>query len=66
MKEIKLSHIQTKSFDDFLFIGFDKKWLSINDDKPLDFDTKIIEGQLILSAKLARLERTKEVSKNEM
>ena len=65
MKEIKLGDIQTKTFDEFLIIGFDMKWLSVNDANPLEFEVKLEDSRLVLSAKLARLERTKEISKNE-
>jgi len=61
----KLGNIRTIFFDEFLIIGFDKKWLSVNDANPLEFEVKLEDSRLVLSAKLARLERTKEVSKNE-
>lgn len=66
MKEINLRTTKTKFFDDFLLISLSKKWIAVNDGNPLEFEAKLIEGQLVLCAKLTRLQRTKEVSKNEM
>jgi len=61
-----LNPVKTFPYNDFLLIVFSKNWLQVNDGKPLDFEAKLIEGQLVLSAKLARLERTKEVTNNEI
>ena len=68
MKETKLGHIQTTPFDNFLIIPFEKKWLSVNDEKPIEFEIKLTKkGQLVLVGDLARVTtNTKEVSKNEM
>ena len=66
MKEKIVGQVQTTPLDDFLLIPLSKKWLFVNEGKPLQFEAKLIEGQLVLCAKLARLQRTKEVSKNEM
>ena len=61
-----MGQVQTTPFDDFLLIPLSKKWIDVNDGNSLEFEAKLIEGQLVLCAKLARLQRTKEVSKNEM
>ena len=66
MKEIALNKVTTLPFNDFLLIVFSKNWVQVNDGNPIEFDAKLIEGQLVLSAKLARLERTNEVVKNEI
>ena len=67
MKNFDLEKVKTIPFkDDFLLIALSKEWLNANNGKQIVFDTKLIEGQLVLSAKLARLERTKEVVKNEI
>lgn len=66
LSQIDLGLVQTKLFDDFLLIPLSKKWLEVNEGNSLDFEVKLIEGQLVLSAKLESLERTKEVVKNEM
>jgi len=67
LKEIKLGTIKTRIVDDFLIIAFSRKWLSLNCEKEIEFDAKVTkEGQLVLSACLARLDRTNEVDDNEM
>lgn len=66
MSEIKLGKTKTHPFSDFLLIPLSKKWIDVNDGNSLEFEAKLIEGQLVLCAKLARLQRTKEVSKNDM
>jgi len=66
LRPIELGNVQTKLFDDFLLIPLSKKWLFVNEGKPLVFEAKIVEGNVVLSAKLERLERTKEIVKNEM
>ena len=66
MKETKLGSIQTKTFDEFLFIGFDKKWLLVNDGKSIEFETKLTkDGKLELCANLSKLSHSsKEVDTN--
>lgn len=68
MKEIKLGSIQTKTFDNFLFIPLPKKWLAVNDDRPIDFEAKLTkDGKLELCANLSKLSHSsKEVSTNGM
>ena len=56
------SHISDKA----AVIAFSKDWLDANDGKPLEFQIKIEKNQLVLSAKLETLDRTKEVVTNEM
>lgn len=63
---ITLDKITTKEFDDFLIIPFSKQWLSLNDDKPIEFFVEVKESKLILSGNLASLDRTKDVDTNVM
>lgn len=66
MKETNLGKVKTLLFNDFLLIVFSKKWLAVNDDKPIDFEAKLTEkGNLELTARLAALVNSKEVSNNE-
>ena len=55
------STVITKEFDDFLIIGLEKKWIQLNENKPLEFDVEVTKGKLVLSARLARLDKTREV-----
>ncbi len=66
LSEKKLGKTKTHLFSDFLLIPLSKKWIAVNDGNSLEFEAKLIEGQLVLCAKLTRLQRTKEVSKNEI
>jgi hypothetical protein len=66
LKNTKLGTISTHFFENFLILGFDKKWLSINDEKPIEFEIEIKDGKLILSGNLSRLNKTKEVLTNDM
>jgi len=61
-----MGQVQTTLFNDFLLIPLSKKWLFVNEGKPLVFEAKIIESNMVLSAKLEKLERTKDVVKNVM
>jgi len=62
-----MGQVQTTPLDDFLFIPLSKKWLFVNEGKPLVFEAKLTKnGKLELSASLAALDSSKEVSKNEM
>jgi hypothetical protein len=54
--------VVAKEFDDFLIISLSKKWIQLNENKPLEFDVIISEeGKLVLSSRLARLDKTREV-----
>ena len=61
---VKVCKIFTKQFDDYLIIPFSKQWLSLNDDKPIEFSVEVKEGKLVLSGNLASLDRTKDVDTN--
>ena len=62
-----MGQVQTTPLDDFLLIPLSKKWLFVNEGKPLVFEAKLTKnGKLELSASLAALDSSKEVSKNEM
>ena len=63
---VKVCKIFTKQFDDYLIIPFSKQWLSLNDDKPIEFSVEVKEGKLVLSGNLAILDRTKGVDTNVM
>ena len=56
---IELDKISTKQFEDFLIISFSKQWLSLNNDKPIEFSVKVIKNKLILSGNLEYLNNTK-------
>lgn len=66
MKSHKLGLTHTLIFDDYLVIGFDKRWLSLNNDNPIEFFVEVKEGKLILSGNLASLDRIKDVDTNVM
>ena len=61
---VEVGKISTKQFDDYLIIPFSKQWLSLNDDKPIEFSVEVKEGKLVLSGNLASLDRTKDVDTN--
>lgn len=61
---VVLDKITTKQFDNYLIISFSKNWLSLNDDKPIEFFVEVKENKLVLSGKLASLDRTKDVVTN--
>jgi len=63
---VVLDKITTKQFDDYLLIPFSKQWLSLNDDKPIEFFVEVKENKLVLSGKLASLDRTKGVDTDVM
>ena len=63
---VEVGKISTKQFDDYLIIPFSKEWLSLNDDKPIEFSVEVKEGKLVLSGNLAILDRTKGVDTNVM
>ena len=63
---VEVGKISTKQFDDYLIIPFSKQWLSLNDDKPIEFSVEVKEGKLVLSGNLAILDRTKGVDTNAM
>ncbi len=59
MKQVDLGKAKTCEFDDYLILGFSKKWLMINNGKPLEFDAIVSEnGELVLSASLGPEDRT--------
>jgi len=64
LKKIKLGTISTQFFDNFLIIGLDRKWISVNNEKPIEFSVEVKENKLILSGSLERLDRTKDVDTN--
>lgn len=61
-----IGKITTKQFDDYLIIPFSKQWLSLNNEKQIEFIVEIKKGKLILSGNLERLDRTKGVDTNVM
>jgi len=63
---VELDKIITKQFDNFLIIPFSKEWLSLNNGKPIEFSVHVKENNLILSGKLASLDRIKDVDTNVM
>lgn len=66
MSTINVGKIKSHIFDKSLVVSFSKDWLLVNAGQPLEFEAKIKEGRLVLSAKLETLDRTKEVDTNEM
>lgn len=64
--DVVLDKIATKQFDNYLIIPFSKQWLSLNNDKPIEFFVEVKEGKLVLSGKLDSLDRTKDVDTNVM
>jgi len=65
-KIIPLGFIRSKIFDDFLIIPFSKDWITLNNGKTIEFFVEVKEGKLILSGKLALLDKTREVDSNAM
>lgn len=63
---MKLGKIKSHISDKAVVVAFSKDWLDANDGKPLEFQVKIEKNQLVLSANLESLDRTKEVDTNEM
>ena len=63
---VKVGKISTRQFDNYLIIPFSKQWLSLNDDKPIEFSVEVKEGKLVLSGNLVSLDRTKGVDTNAM
>lgn len=64
LRKLRLGKAKTLIFDDFLVIGFSKKWVQLNDDKPIEFDVELKKGKLVLSGSLLRLNKTREVDTN--
>lgn len=60
LKEIDLGTTKTCEFGNYIIIGLDKKFLKLNNGKPLVFDAKINEkNQLVLSATFpAKVDKT--------
>ena len=63
---VVVGKITAKRFDDFLIIPFSKDWISLNDDRPIEFLVEVKESKLILSSTLASLDRTRSVVTNDM
>lgn len=63
---VVIGKITTKIFDNFLIIPFSKDWLSLNDNKQIEFSIEVKENKLILSSTLASLDRTRSVVTNDM
>ena len=62
-----LEKVKTLSFDDFIILAFQKKWASLNNGKPLEFEIKLTKnGNLVLTSCLEKLAKTKDVITNEM
>ncbi len=67
MKALDLGQVRTTSFKDFLVIPLEKKWLDVNDGKPIIFHAELkLNGELVLASSLAKLASTKKVIANEM
>ena len=62
--DVVLNKITTKQFDDYLIIPFSKEWLSLNNNKQIEFSVQLKEGKLVLYGDLAILDRTKDVDTN--
>jgi len=55
-----LVKVKTLPFDDFIILAFQKKWILLNDGKPLEFEVKLSKnGNLVLTSCLEKLARTK-------
>ena len=61
---VDIDKVSTKQFDDYLIIPFSKDWLSLNNDKPIEFLVQVKEGKLVLSGTLHSMDRTKDVDTN--
>ena len=61
---VDVSKITTKQFDDYLIIPFSKDWLSLNNNKQIEFSVEVKESKLVLSGNLVSLDRTKDVDIN--
>lgn len=62
---MNLGKIKPNIFSDSMIIGFKNDWMLANNGKPLEFEVRIEKDQLVLSAKLAALDKTKGVVTNE-
>ena len=54
-----LGKYSANCINDKLVLSFSKQWLQLNNGEPIVFDAKLENGNLILCAPLARLQRTK-------
>ncbi len=61
-----LKYVNTIEFENYLLLGLSCDWKSLNRGKPLVFESKVVDGVLVLSANLEGLERTKDVINNDM
>lgn len=66
LKSQKLGLTHTIIFDNYLVIGFDKKWIDLNNGQAIEFDIELREDKLVLSGSLATLDKTREVDNNAM
>lgn len=66
MKELDLGTTTTFEFNDHIIIGLDKKFLKLNNGKPLEFQARIENGCLVLrSLILGRQSNTDESTNKE-
>jgi hypothetical protein len=63
---MRLGIVKSHVFSDSIILALKNDWMIANNGKPLEFKAKIEKNQLVLSAKLEALGRTKEVDNNEM
>lgn len=61
-RSIVIGKITTKQFDNFLIIPFSRSWLSLNDDKQIEFSIEVKESKLVLSGNLDSLDRTRSIN----
>ncbi len=60
-----LGRVKVNIFENYLILSLSKQWISLNENKPLEFDIELTkEGKLILSSTLAGLNKTREVVTN--
>lgn len=63
---MKLGKIKSNIYDKAVIVALSKDWLDANNGKPLEFEARLEKNQLVLSAKLETLGKTKEIVTNEM
>ena len=64
LRNITLGKYLTHFYNDKLILGLSGDWLKLNDGKPIVFDAKLENGNLVLCANLARLQSTKRSDNN--
>lgn len=57
MKDIDLGTTTACEFGDYLILGISKEWVKFSGDKPLEFEAKIEDKKLVLTASLPGLVR---------